>query len=107
MSGYGVLDRGKGLTRFAHRIVYTTFFGSLSDNLVIDHLCENKNCVNPFHLEEVTSGENVKRAMHNKYYYRTHCANGHSLSEFAVYYGKSKRMSCIQCRREKRARGRN
>lgn len=63
--GYGVLKtRPKGRSRFAHRLVYEELTGAIDDSLVIDHLCREKLCVNPAHLEEVTSAENSRRGVH-------------------------------------------
>ena len=60
----------------AHRYIYETIRGPIPDGLVLDHLCHNKSCVNPDHLEAVTRRENNERAATwagNK----THCVNGH------------------------------
>ena len=56
--GYGNLRINKIQYR-AHRISFKSKFGFLDDNLVIDHLCKNKSCVNPDHLELVTQRINV------------------------------------------------
>jgi hypothetical protein len=45
-----------------HRIAYHLYKGEVPDGLTIDHLCRNKWCNNPDHLEAVTSSENSKRA---------------------------------------------
>lgn len=45
----------------AHRWIYQYTRGKLTEGLVIDHLCGNKLCVNPFHLEEVTQAEDMWR----------------------------------------------
>lgn len=45
----------------AHRVAYFWLVGPVSDDLVIDHLCRNRRCVNPDHLEAVTQSVNVKR----------------------------------------------
>jgi hypothetical protein len=45
----------------AHRVAYEQFVGTVPDGLELDHLCENKACVNPGHLEPVTRSENVRR----------------------------------------------
>lgn len=45
----------------AYRIAYEEFIGAIPPGLQIDHLCRNKKCVNPKHLEPVTGEENLRR----------------------------------------------
>ncbi len=60
--GYGkVVVDGKAIG--AHRAVYEAHKGKIPDGLVIDHLCCNRSCVNPDHLEPVTQRVNVLRGM--------------------------------------------
>lgn len=57
----------KGYRRFmqllAHRVSYELFVGPVPDGLVLDHLCGNRFCVRPDHLEAVTEVENGRRVM--------------------------------------------
>lgn len=58
--GYGRLDLG-GRPQKAHRVAHNLLVGPIGHGLTIDHLCRNKRCVNPDHLEAVTAVENVRR----------------------------------------------
>lgn len=79
--GYGQFQRGRGyggLTR-AYKWAYEHFVGPVPEGLELDHLCRNKTCVFPGHLEPVTHRENVLRgpgasAIHAR---MTECKNGH------------------------------
>lgn len=94
-NGYAAISVA-GKQRLAHRVSYEVSVGPIPEGMVIDHLCRNKRCVNPAHLEVVTSRENTRRAM------RTHCINGHEFDEENTWMHEGKRY-CRACRR-KRAR---
>lgn len=60
-TGYGSAYRN-GRMGSAHRAYYEEHVGPIPEGLHIDHLCSNRPCVNPAHLEAVTCGENLRRA---------------------------------------------
>lgn len=102
--GYGmawVIEQKKQLR--AHRVVYELLVHKIDGKKVIDHLCRNKRCVNPSHLEEVTSKENTLRGVStvvskNK---QTHCVHGHELSGTNLYIHKQRgTRHCRQCSKE-------
>ena len=88
--GYGVMgfhESGKHRTVRAHRVSYELLIGPIPEDLVIDHLCRNRACVNPDHMELVTIGTNVLRGegLTAKYAQATHCDNGHEYTEANTY----------------------
>jgi hypothetical protein len=48
---------------YAHRFAYRHFIGEIPEGMELDHLCRNKRCCNPNHLEPVTHQENVRRGI--------------------------------------------
>lgn len=96
--GYGRFYSG-GILLFAHRISAVLGGLGLTGGLVIDHLCRNRACCNPGHLEPVTHRENTLRgegitARHAK---QTHCSKGHPLEGENLYSYDGGR-SCRTCR---------
>lgn len=102
--GYGNIGY-KGKTYKAHRISFLLAGHNLDPMLTIDHLCMNKLCVNPDHLEQVTIRENILRAKGRAFenLIKTHCKQGHKFTKKNTYTVNQKgRMlpgrQCITCR---------
>jgi len=120
--GYGKI-RIKGLWYLTHRIMAVAG-GKMSQDspLQVDHLCSNKRCMNPDHLEAVTSSVNNKRAFergerartapNNANVAKTHCPQGHEYSPENTYvYPSRSARRCKTCDRfrvaESRRKARN
>lgn len=98
VSGYGTIQL-KGSTVQAHRWIYEHTVGLIPDDLVIDHLCRNRACINPAHMEIVTRAENTRRGLRGEL--MTHCANGHPFNEEnTIPRSPAGGRRCRICRRE-------
>lgn len=95
-AGYGVIGYA-GKVHLAHRLSYEVEVGPIPDGLELDHLCRNRNCFNPDHLEPVTHLENMRRSSRVK----THCIRGHELAAPEHFYERpdGRGRECKTCRK--------
>ena len=96
-NGYGLLDDDDGKTRRAHRLMFELFIGPIGAGLELDHLCRNRLCVRPDHLEPVTHKENMRRAAPFRPI-KTHCPNNHVYDEVNTCYVTTLRGTERRCR---------
>lgn len=103
--GYGRMSTG-GHEVNAHRLSYELFRGPIPDDLVIDHLCRVRHCVNPDHLEPVTNLENALRSP--LVAGKTHCKWGHEFTPENTLWvtgparvGRRKQRRCKACARRR------
>lgn len=89
-NGYGRVYI-EGQMFYAHRVSYELFRGEIPAGLVIDHLCKNRACTNPAHLEVVTQGENARRGSTKEM-----CIRGHPLKDAPIVQEKRR---CAECER--------
>lgn len=102
-AGYGQFKHG-GRTLAAHRFAYTALVGPVPDGLVLDHLCRNKRCAAPDHLEPVTDRVNILRgeappAINAA---KTACMRGHLLDEANTYIVRPGKRLCRACERARK-----
>jgi hypothetical protein len=114
-NGYGLFftyANGNRVALRAHRLAYALQHGHVPAGLVIDHLCENRACCNPSHLQAISHTENVRKgrapsALNGK---KTHCKRGHPLEDARGYgaAGAKGWRVCREClrRRNKTSTGR-
>ena len=84
---------------YAHRYYYEEFYGKLHNGLEIDHLCENRACINIEHLRPSTHAENMSHAK-TRTHHNGYCRNGHDLSISGVYNHPTTGATCRKCKRE-------
>jgi hypothetical protein len=110
VSGYGRFHTGarKDGTRrgiLAHRWAYESLRAEIPDGLFLDHLCRNRACVNPWHLEPVTNQVNNQRGLTGhasgaRQRAITRCPAGHAYDDENTYVDRRGKRFCRACKRE-------
>jgi HNH endonuclease len=106
-NGYGCIGEGgrKGRDLLVHRVVYELLRGPIPHGLELDHLCRDRACCNPDHLEPVPHRENSRRSPTIGRWKRPdHCRNGHPFDEANTYWTREDGRACRQCKRDSAAR---
>jgi hypothetical protein len=104
----GRCPRGYGRTSLrrvvwpAHRLSVIVFDGPFDPRLDVDHLCRNPPCVNPDHLEPVTTRTNLLRGetIPAGHLAKTHCPQGHPYAGDNLLIRASGRRACRECNRD-------
>ena len=94
--GYGSMRGPNGATVSTHRFVWELHNGPIPAGLQLDHLCRNRACCNPCHLEPVTQQENIRRGRAAA---KPTCRLGHLMD---IVVGARKERRCSTCERRKR-----
>lgn len=106
-NGYGVVGRGRRTdsTMQTHRAMYEIMVGPVPVGLQLDHLCRNRACCNPAHLEPVTQRENILRGLGSSAQHarQTECLRGHPFDDINTRTTTTGARVCRTCHRERNA----
>lgn len=106
-TGYGSCYSVEDGLKLTHRAAYEALVGPIPDGMEVDHLCRNRACCNPAHLEPVTHGVNMRRVFLS----RPTCRSGrHLMVDGNVFFRASRRRApsrcCVACYTESQRRAR-
>lgn len=94
-AGYGRIYVAPKTWANAHRAGYELLVGPVPEGLVLDHLCRNRGCVNPAHVEPVTTKENIRRGDATS---KGWCHRGHDITDPANRYDRKDKPGRWNCR---------
>ena len=106
-AGYGIARFGASSNQFrAHRVAYELLVGEITDGYQLDHLCRNRSCVNPDHLDPVPQRENLRRGFGQVGLRArlTHCKHGHEFTPENTGIQSNGCRKCKACDRERSRR---
>lgn len=104
--GYGVVFN-EGRQEYTHRVTYEFFIAEIPEGLQIDHLCRQRRCCNPWHLDPVTTAVNVARGearlrsgawRADFELSKTHCPAGHAYDSENTYITSKGHRQCRLCK---------
>lgn len=90
-------------TKLAHRVAYELLIGAIPEGMTVDHLCFNRACVNPLHMDICPMGVNTGRSPHTlsgMNIRKSHCVHGHEFTESNTRLYKGIRY-CMTCTRSR------
>lgn len=109
-NGYGTIGAampdGTRKTFLTHRVAYEGMVGRIPAGLELDHLCRNRACCNPDHLEPVTRSVNTLRGdspalARQRRLSRTHCIRGHAFEGENLRFTSDGVRLCVECSRQR------
>lgn len=103
--GYGQISVKRMMIR-CHQVAYHLYVGPVPAGLQLDHLCRNRACCNPWHLEPVTPGINSRRGLRSRWKSTiTRCPQDHPYDEINTYvHPVTGHRTCRRCRADRQRR---
>lgn len=99
-AGYGEFGFAREM-HYSHRASYELQHGPIPKGMTVDHLCRNRACARPLHLELVTLAENKRRGMSRNAVNarKTHCLRGHPFEDGNTIRSSKGFRECRECKR--------